>query len=463
MDERTFRRTLDELAATASRNEKKELVSAVGDSAPAISFLSGTEFSDAGIGKKTVHTVAQDVFGEFKAAPTVSEALDEIAQTVPEDGGDELSAVRDDMEVLSELSGNEMEAHLRGMFEATDYPSVVSHACLNDWPTGVGDSTIAKAMDVTDSLPFYDGVHEIAEAQDPLTSPVVGRPFKPMLAAPESRGQPDNPMAQRKIDGYRVLLHINDKKVEAYSRRMNEVTESLPELQEVDWPEGEYILDGEVIAETGSYSDTSARIGRKAENVGREVGMEFALFDIIVADGVEIWEEPLHERHSRLIAFDIVCDDERVYHLAMMEDIEAAKDEAAANGEEGVIVKDFHAPYEFGTRSSSWQKIKMDDCTVDLNICGFEEGQGRLDGTLGKVRLETSDGVNVGYSGSGFTDEERDTIWKNDDRWLGRTVEIEARGLGTEGNLRMPIYKRDRKDDGEPDSWERVQALMDEV
>jgi len=119
MDERTFRRTLDELAATASRNEKKELVSAVGDSAPAISFLSGTEFSDAGIGKKTVHTVAQDVFGEFKAAPTVSEALDEIAQTVPEDGGDELSAVRDDMEVLSELSGNEMEAHLRGMFEAT--------------------------------------------------------------------------------------------------------------------------------------------------------------------------------------------------------------------------------------------------------------------------------------------------------------------------------------------------------
>lgn len=469
MNEKQFRQTLDELRATNSRNEKKELIQEVQDSPAAISFLSGSEFDDAGLGKKTVLGVAQEAFPDYglEGKPTVSEDLAEFETDVHVDGF-ALSHLHEQMRELAEESGNEQKEHLKRMFHYFEYPSLVAHACLNDWPTGVGNSTIAKAMGVKDSLPFYEGVHEIAQAPDAITAPMVGRPFKPMLAVPESRGQPDNPMAQRKVDGYRVIIHLKEEEIEqkayAYSRRMNDVTESLPELQEIDWPDGEYILDGEVIAETGSYSDTSERIGRKAENVEREVEMNFALFDVLVADGMHIWQEPLHERHSRLVTFaSIECEDERVYHLGLTGDIEAAKDDAASNDEEGIIVKDFQAPYEFDKRSSSWQKVKMDDETVDLNIAGFDEGTGRLDGTLGRVRLETSDGVFVGYSGSGFNDAQRDDIWHNKDEWMGRTIEIEARGLGTEDKLRMPIFVRDRSADGEPDSWERVQEVMADV
>lgn len=462
-----FKETLDALRATNSRNEKQDIIQEVSDSPAAISFLSGSEFDDAGLGKKTVLSVAQEVFGEVDGKPTVSESLEHFDKPEHEDPDvNTLSTLRHDMGLLAEKSGNDMESELRTMMVSYAFPSVVAHACLNDWPTGCGDSTIAKAMGVKDSLPFYEGVHQIAEDDDPRTSPEVGSAFKPMLAVPESRGRPDNPVAQRKVDGYRLIIHISEhsssQEVRAFSRRMNEVTESLPELQEIDWPDGEYILDGEVIAETGSYSDTSERIGRKADNVEREVEMEFALFDTIVSSGKDVHEKGYGWRHTCTKGISASCDD-RVYTLDLEDDIEKAMDNAVENDEEGIIVKDVSSRYEFDKRSSSWQKCKIDEESVDLDIAGFQEGEGRLDGTLGKVELETSDGIYVGNSGSGFTDEDRDEIWNNKEDWLGRTIEIEARGIGTEDKLRMPIFVRDRSDDGETDSWERVQEVMQDV
>jgi len=455
MDESEFKTLLEALRDTNSRNEKKELIADVSDSAPSISFLSGSEFDDAGLGKKTVLDVAQDVFGDdIDGKPTVSESLESEDSEIL--AGSELDVLHNHMKVLADLSGNDQKAQLETMFETFDYPSIVAHACLNDWPTGVGNSTIG----VKDSLPFYDGVHEIAAAEDRLTQPVVGRSFKPMLAVPESRGEPDNPAGQLKIDGYRAMVHVKEtnagQEISVYSRRMNEITESVPELTEVDWPAGEYILDGEVIAQTGSYSDTSARIGRKAENVDREIEMDYAVFDTIVYAGENMWQQPYKKRHGRLESLDLNTGP-NVQRVAVYEDVEEAKDFAAELGEEGVIVKDWESEYEFDQRSASWQKCKMDDESVDLKIAGFEEGEGKASGTLGRV------GVYVGNSGSGFTDEQRDTIWNNQSEWMGRCVEIEARGLGTENKLRMPIFVKSRHDDGEADSWERVKEIMREV
>lgn len=273
--------------------------------------------------------------------------------------------------------------------------------------------------------------------------------------------------AQLKVDGYRALVHIKEREtgqeVKVFSRRMNDISESVPEIvNETEFPAGEYILDGEIIAEDGKYSSTSARIGRKAENVERDVEMQFAVFDAIIYAGENIWSNQYRARYSRLQSLDLNTDN-TVQLLPLDFDYEDAKDHALQHDEEGLILKRMDAPYEFDKRSSSWVKHKFDAETVDLKISGFQEGDGKAAGTLGKVELETSDGVYVGNSGSGFTDEERDEIWQNQEDWLGRTIEVEARGLGTEDKLRMPIYKRDRSDDGEADSWERVQEVMDDV
>jgi len=462
-----FRNTLDKLRSTSSRNAKKEIIRAVSNCSPAITFLSGSEFDDAGLGKKTVLKEAQAVYGDVvDGQPTVSESLEQFDrddESLAEH--DSMEALYEDMQGLASLSGKRQQAYLRSMMDSYHFPSVVSHACLDDIATGVSDTTIANALDLRDSLPFYNSVVEAASTPNPTTRPIVHSSFDPMLAVPESRGRPESTetAAQMKLDGYRCIIHVGEKRVTAYSRRGNDISESLPELNEIHWPDGEFIIDCEVLAETGSYSDTSERIGRDAENVSRDVDMMFCAFDLIDYNNQAMYNKPYKERYGILLYFEQMLSNEYFKVLGLERDIEKAKDAAAENGEEGIIVKDMNSTYQFGKRSSKWQKVKLDDETVDVRVTEFVEGEGRLSGTLGKVAIESADGVDLGYSGSGFTDEQRNKLWDNRDEWHGATIEVEARGLGTNDNLRMPIYKRDRRDDGEPDTFEKIEQVMKDI
>lgn len=438
--------------------------------------VTGERYDDAGVGPATVEQAVETVYPELDVDNfnTTTEALAAVADATATQSLDELVS---DLDSIARRSGNSQREYLEFTLEKHSEPSLVTLALLDDENIGLGTSQMRGA--------FFDGTRDERKhreafvetttefirlaRQDALpTRPIVGRPFDPMLAVPESRGRPDNPVAQRKVDGYRVIIHVKQEEVGpkayAFSRRRNDVTESLPELNEIDWPErGEYILDGEVLAETGSYSDTSSRIGRKASNVNRDVGMEFHLFDAIVLNDDYIADRPFKDRHGGLVVLDREIDDERIQHLGLKDDIELAMDEAVANDEEGIIVKDYLGEYEFGKRSSLWQKVKIDDETCDVRISGFEEGTGEASATLGAVALETADGSHIGKSGSGFTDSQRKEIWNNRDEWMGRCIEVEARGIGSQGNLRMPIFVRERSDDGEPDTRERIEEIMKDV
>jgi hypothetical protein len=51
------------------------------------------------------------------------------------------------------------------------------------------------------------------------------------------------------------------------------------------------------------------------------------------------------------------------------------------------------------------------------------------------------DGVTVTSKvGTGFTDEERATIWNNQSEYLGRSVEILYMGVTSGGSLRQPVF-----------------------
>jgi len=440
-------------------------------------IVTGERYDDAGVGPATARSAVQSVFPDVNIDDhdTISEAL------IDETGGgcNSLEDLIIDLDGVARRSGNDQTQYLKSVLDKHKEPSLVTLALLDDESIGLGTSEMRGA--------FFDGTRDerkhreafvetttefinLAMKDELPTGPTIGEPFDPMLAARESRGRPENPVSQKKLDGYRIIIHVLNKgeaahpAIWAFTRRRNDVAESLPELREIDWPEGEYILDGEVLAENGSYSDTSSRVGRKAENVERDVEMNFHLFDVIVKNGSYLADRPFGERHDYLVQLtvnDIL--DERVQHVGLSFDIELAKDEAVENDDEGIIIKDYQSPYEFGKRSAYWQKVKMDNETVDVTICGFHEGDGEGTGTLGAVEIETADGVHLGRSGSGFTDAERDEIWENRDEWMGRTIEVEARGIGTNDNLRMPIFIRSREDDGEPDSWERVQEIMKEI
>jgi DNA ligase-1 len=127
-------------------------------------------------------------------------------------------------------------------------------------------------------------------------------------------------------------------------------------------------------------------------------------------------------------------------------------DEAIANQEEGVMINICDAKYEFG-RTWNLMKVKKMN-TLDLEIVGYEEGAGRLAGTLGAIHVRYKDG-NVVKVGSGFTDELRALIWVEPSDFIGKIVEIQYLEESTNADggisLRFPVFKDFRPDKLTPD------------
>lgn len=127
-------------------------------------------------------------------------------------------------------------------------------------------------------------------------------------------------------------------------------------------------------------------------------------------------------------------------------------EEEVANGEEGIMINICDALYEF-KRTNSLLKVKKMQ-TMDLEIIGFEEGTGRLVGTLGAILVRYKDG-NVVKVGSGFSDEIRTLIWTEPSDFLGKIVEIqyfeETTNADGGESLRFPIFKDFRPDKTEAD------------
>src|SRR5690606_16537505 len=76
-------------------------------------------------------------------------------------------------------------------------------------------------------------------------------------------------------------------------------------------------------------------------------------------------------------------------------------------GHEGVMAKALTAPYEAGSRGSSWLKIKLAH-TLDLVVLGAEWGSGRRRGWLSNLHLGARSGdgfVMLGKTFKGLTDE----------------------------------------------------------
>ena len=83
--------------------------------------------------------------------------------------------------------------------------------------------------------------------------------------------------------------------------------------------------------------------------------------------------------------------------------------------------------------------------TEDLICDGFIEGMGKFTGMLGAIRAHTSAGVIIDVGG-GFTDTQRREIWDNQDLYLGKPFEVEARARFESGSLRHPNFVRWRFD-----------------
>jgi len=255
----------------------------------------------------------------------------------------------------------------------------------------------------------------------------IFRPIKPMLAQMaasvaealvEHNGQT---ALEYKLDGARIQIHKLEEEVKIFSRRLTDVTESLPEIVNLVRKEvkpDKAILEGEVIA-VGRNGIPMAfqhlmrrfRRTRKIERAAEEIPLQPYLFDIMYADGKSFINETYTNRRKKLVEISgtikltkqIVTQNAEVAEEFLREAIEA--------GHEGLMAKKPDSLYTPGVRGKKWFKIKPILEPLDLVIVAAEYGYGRRHGWLSDYHLaardeETDELLTVGKTFKGLTDAE---------------------------------------------------------
>jgi len=108
--------------------------------------------------------------------------------------------------------------------------------------------------------------------------------------------------------------------------------------------------------------------------------------------------------------------------------------------EEGIVLRHETISYTEG-RSHNLLKVKK-IYTSEFTITSINKGSGKYASILGSINVSNMiDGVMVTSKvGTGFTDEERNTIWNNQSKYLGRSVEVLYMGVTSGGSLRQPVF-----------------------
>ncbi len=244
---------------------------------------------------------------------------------------------------------------------------------------------------------------DIAALVDGLSR--TGHPewLEPMLAVlTDKRFSDPDWIFERKLDGERVLVFRDGKRIRLVTRNRNTVNATYPELAEAlaGQPAGEFVVDGEVVAFDGkvtSFSRLQKRMQIKDPDKARASGVAvyLYLFDLLHLDGHDVTRLPLRERKSLLLrAFSF--EDPIRFTAHRNEQGEAYFDEACSKGWEGVIAKDAQAPYNYG-RSRDWLKFKCGN-GQELVIAGFTEPRGDRQG-FGALLLGYFDDGELRYAG----------------------------------------------------------------
>ena len=251
------------------------------------------------------------------------------------------------------------------------------------------------------------------------------KPIRPMLAAPAASVAAAfgilGPLLalEYKLDGARVQVHSMRSGVHIFSRRMNDISPSLPEVAEIMEPlrERQPIFDGEVIAvgrrgEALAFQELMRRFGRVRgiERVQAEQPIRLFIFDLISLDGKLLIDTPYKQRYERLAELASPIDLELAPRIIPASVIEGQQFYAGAiaAGYEGVMAKGLSSLYTPGVRGRSWLKIKHAR-TLDLVIVAADWGYGRRHGWLSNYHLAVRGSAHgqfleVGKTFKGLTD-----------------------------------------------------------
>jgi DNA ligase 1 len=293
--------------------------------------------------------------------------------------------------------------------------------------------------------------HRLDEARMRLFHPIGFMLASPAADAEEAFQYFEHALVEDKYDGIRAQAHCGGGQVRLFSRTLDELTPSFPELV---GPLSEFaedvILDGEIVAwrdnQDGGHAmpfgEIQRRHGRKqvSSDLIAEVPVAYVVFDVIYAAGELMIDKPLSERTAilgrvfaganRVTPRPVVTAQGKLLFEPQIEEEAAASgwvlrapsvradsvdqleryfDEAMARGNEGLMIKDLESPYMPGRRGRWWLKLKRELATLDVVVTAAEFGHGKRIHVLSDYTFAVRKGeelVNIGKAYSGLTDKE---------------------------------------------------------
>jgi DNA ligase-1 len=279
------------------------------------------------------------------------------------------------------------------------------------------------------------------------------QPFRPvnfMLAEPMATAEEiadhfgKAVYAECKYDGVRAQVHKSKGEVRIYSRRLEEITSSFPEVvKALSGAKGEFILDGEVVPFSEGHPLPFQLLQRRLrrmedfETAARNAPVAYFAFDLLLRDGKETVGLPLSQRR-RLLAKIVEGTPARLAEstdVAEGKEVQVAFKRSRTRGYEGLVVKDPDSLYAMGKRGSGWVKLKEELDTLDVVIVAAEYGHGKRVGVISDYTFAVRDGdelKTIGKAYSGLTDEEIDEMTR-------RLKEITVRDHGYRREVKPEI------------------------
>lgn len=260
-------------------------------------------------------------------------------------------------------------------------------------------------MDILKSIISENALEKVERSKFPGFSP-------PMLATlTEEYFDDANWIYERKLDGVRCLVCINDGKVRLFSRNENDISQTYPELTETleknNYPD--LIVDGEIVAFDGkvtSFSRLQNRMQLKdaAKIKATTTKVFLYLFDIIYYKDVDLTKVPLRSR-KKILKKVFSWQDPVRFVMHRNQYGKEFLEQACKNRWEGIIAKSAISTYVHA-RNKNWLKFK---CSLgqELVIAGFTDPEGERLG-FGALLVGFYLDGNLHYAGkvgTGFDDK----------------------------------------------------------
>ncbi len=251
-------------------------------------------------------------------------------------------------------------------------------------------------------------------------------PIKPMLASAEEDVakildyMDGAGLAEDKYDGIRAQIHKQEKQIRIYSRDLDDITASFPDIVDaIAKVDASFLMDGEIVPYRNnqilSFADLQLRVGRKilSQEILDTVPCKYFAFDLLFMNGELLLYQPLTLRKNRLIQ---VWEQNQTCFLPSTSkivqeaaELEEAFEGARARNNEGLVIKHPDSTYSPGKRGKSWLKLKRTLASLDVVVVAAEYGHGKRAGLLSDYTFAVQNKgelLTIGKAYSGITDVE---------------------------------------------------------